>query len=868
MGRDKPYKTTIKTLTMTLTLGVVIMSCSTEKDALFNRWFHGTTAHYNGYFNAVELIKTSLDAYDESYQEDYTRILPIYVIPGEENKSAMAPEMNEAITKVSRVISRHSMPSAEDARNKDEEWNKWIDENWLVMGQSYYYIRDYEEAIMRFDYILGMFQGDGTAMWAKLWKAKCFIEQGKYDRALTLFKELEQESELWPKKFEADYYTVQADMLLQRQQYQEAADMIMEALDHTKKKQMRARLTFILAQIYEHLGDGQRAMHFYAQVEKLKPEYEMMFYAKIFKALAFTGGSSEDLKKELNKMIADDKNIEYRDQIYYALADIAFKEGDEPLGIEYLQLSAASSVNNTRQKAASYLRLADLYFDKKDYVVAQAYYDSTSSYLDPEYPDYAEIANKTTSLGDLVRHLNTVAEQDSLLKLAAMDSADVVKLIEGMIQNVIDGREARAQAQQDMMLANMDNNQNNQNNSGSTWYFYNQQSLGYGFSEFKKNFGDRPLEDDWRRKNKNTSPGTFDETTEGVDSTGAVAADDSLDVMFYYQHIPFGDSAILASHDLILNALYDAGVIYRDKLLDNNEASKTFDDLVTRYDARKESVTAHYQLYRIYTEEGNDSKAEYHKEQILTRFPDSEPAIRILNPNLAEDEEKKRQEDEELYNDIYTDYLHRQYNSVLLACNDVITEDPLNYYIDRYYFLKAMVISALEPGTNTTNFEKALADVVEKFPDLETGKRAEFILNNIRNAQSVTDVIEGSGNYIYASGSKHVFVAIFPNSAGSINKLKIEFSDFHTKYFPHEGLKTESYFLDGDNQLVKVNSFEDMATAMDYYNAITNNVADINTVHEKELQYFVITESNFTFFFSDKNTAEYMEFFNQKYLNE
>lgn len=834
-----------------------------------NRWFHGINAHYNGYFNAKELIKSSLEAYDKSYQDDYTQILPIYVIPDEENKSIMAPDMNTAIEKVSIVLTRHSMPSVESGRHKKDEYNKWIDDNWLVMGQAYFYMRDYDEALQRFDYIIGMFKEDDNRFWAKLWKVKALVQLEKYDKATSLIKEIEQEEELYPKHFKGEFYTVQADMKMKQGKYQEAADILMDAIDHTKKKKTRARLTFILAQIYEMLGDGQRAMHFYTQVVKLKPEYEMEFYARIFKALAYSGGSSEELKKELNKMLDDDKNIDYRDQIYYALADIAFKEGDEDLGIQYLQLSAASSIGNTRQKAESYLRLADLYFDKKNYVTAQAYYDSTITYLSNDYPGHAEIKTKGHSLDELVGHINTVAEQDSLLKLASMDSTDVVTMVERMIRDIKTAREERAQAERDQMLASVDNQQNNQNNSGSTWYFYNQSAKAYGFTEFRSKFGERELEDNWRRKNKATTPGTFDDPTNGEDSTMVPElADDSLSVMFYLQHIPFSDSAMAISHDLILNALYDAGVIYRDKLFDNNEAIKMFEELIRRYDSRKESVTAHYQLYRIYGDEGNTAKADYHKSQITTRFPDSEPAIRILNPNLAEDTERKRQEDEDLYNDVYKDYLYKQYNQVLLACNDVINNDPLNHYIDRYYFLKAMAISELEPGTNTTNFEKALSVVVEKFPDLETGQKAEFILNNIRNKTSVSEVVDGSGNYIYSSTSKHFFIVVFPNSSGSINQLKTKFSDMHTKYFPMDGLKTESYFLDSDNQIIKVSSFSSMNDAMDYYNAVSINSEEMQTVHEIELIYFAISDSNFSFLFSDKNVDDYLEFFNENYLNE
>ena len=63
----------------------------------------------------------------------------------------------------------------------------------------------------------------------------------------------------------------------------------------------------------------------------------MAFQAKINRALSFSGGDSKSIKTQLLKMLKDDKNIEYFDQIYYALAEISFTDQNEALGIEQLK---------------------------------------------------------------------------------------------------------------------------------------------------------------------------------------------------------------------------------------------------------------------------------------------------------------------------------------------------------------------------------------------------------------------------------------------------------------------------------------------------------------------------------------------------
>ena len=106
------------------------------------------------------------------------------------------------------------------------------------------------------------------------------------------------------------------------------------------KKEQKIRYTYILAQLYEEDRSEQLALDKYKRVTRYNPPYEMAFNARVSMAEVFESGSasSEDLKKLLNKMLRDSKNQEYKDQIYFALGNIAFEEGDREQAIEYYQL--------------------------------------------------------------------------------------------------------------------------------------------------------------------------------------------------------------------------------------------------------------------------------------------------------------------------------------------------------------------------------------------------------------------------------------------------------------------------------------------------------------------------------------------------
>ena len=54
--------------------------------------------------------------------------------------------------------------------------------------------------------------------------------------------------------------------------------------------------------------------------------------------------------KKLRSMLKDTKNHDFKDRIYYAMADVSLSEGNEEEGVKYLRRSVAASTNNNIQK--------------------------------------------------------------------------------------------------------------------------------------------------------------------------------------------------------------------------------------------------------------------------------------------------------------------------------------------------------------------------------------------------------------------------------------------------------------------------------------------------------------------------------------
>ena len=186
---NKLYKITF------IFLILLFIGCSTEKDKSINRFYHNTTAYYNGYFNAREIIKVTKKDFEKNSPEDFSKLIPINRYPNEEESKAFFPEMNRSIDKTSTVINKHAMPNEKKGRDARKEYGNWMDENWMIMGVSYFYKREYPAAIEKFEYIIKMYPKDESKYYAKLWLANTYIEMGDYPKALQYINEIEIEKE-------------------------------------------------------------------------------------------------------------------------------------------------------------------------------------------------------------------------------------------------------------------------------------------------------------------------------------------------------------------------------------------------------------------------------------------------------------------------------------------------------------------------------------------------------------------------------------------------------------------------------------------------------------------------------------------------
>lgn len=858
-----------------------IHSCSTKKNTFVTRSYHNVTSRYNGYYYASEIIKETRQRIEKAHIDDYSSILPMFIYADNKSVKNYYQELDKAIQKTSLVIKRHTITDRKE--NEIPGAVKWIDDNYLVLGKARFYKREFFDALVAFEYVAKTYKKDENRFRAMLWMIRTHNELLTLSQSGPLIDKLRNDKE-FPKKFQQELSALAADYYIRRGDYDNAIKELTKAITLTKKRKTKARFTFILAQLHEETGNVKKASQLYSQVIRLKPAYEMVFNARMKRASLYdaTAGSSKELKKQLLRMVKDDKNIEYLDQIYYALAQIEEKEKNifGPNGaMEYLRLSVRNSTVNAKQKAIAYLKLADISFEAEEYKAAQAYYDSTMTVLPKDFPNYEAIASKKKNLTGLVQNLNTIAFEDSVQRLAK-DSVLLEATIASILEQV---EEEERRAQEEKFFQNNNFNQlpgtgSDAMQGASTFTLYNPAQAAFNISEFTKRWGSRPLEDNWRRGNRETPDMLSIEEDNLGGNTGPVdtlikpVVNDRKKREYYLQNIPFTVQEMEKSNARIIEAYYNAGAIYKEQLLNNEKAAETFEELLKRFKENKHKLSTYYQLYRLYTAMGNQQKADYYKNILVNDYPSTEFARLIKNPDYAKQTEASKSEVEDAYGSVLAAFNQGRYAEVITEADAAIKKYPKNFLMPKFDFLKAMAIGKTQ-GVDA--YVKALKEIVVKYPKDEVKPKAEEILAIL----SKTGTEAGNNNgqptesnaasiYSYTPEAEHFVVIVANSKKINLGQLKTKISDFNSQFYSMATFNIGQVGFQGDNQMITIKTFENAKKAMDYFTTLRENSEVFKGITPDNFKLFVISSNNYSVLYNDKDLQKYLDFFTGSYSSD
>ena len=869
----------------------VTFSCSTRKNTALNRAYHNTTSRFNVNFNGQEALKAGEEEYKKICKDNYINILPIYCYPEKSELSSIYPSMDRVIEKASKSIYKHSMFF------KGKEYVKPIDDAYLMMGKAYFYKQDYVQAQRIFSYIISTHKNGNCVEEAMIWNTRCAIRQSYFARA----DELVNETKYYvqpknSKKLNLLYAASGAEYHLTAPDgdYETATDYIEDILRNKPKKDFKIRMYYILGQLYEKLEQPASAHDYFMKVAKKSNSYEMEFNARMHLATNYDGSPAKraQIMKELNKMLKEEKNEPYRDQIYYAMSEVNRIDEDTTERMVNLAKSVSAYKENNYQRTYSALQLADLYFDHEKYPEAKAYYDTATTSMPKSYPNYDAIKQKSAVLTELVDNLQVIVVQDSLQRIAMMSEKDRDRWVKGKIAAYKAEKARKEKEERDKELALQSalgyQNYNQLNNSGNSgkWYFYNSTLMSAGKTEFLRKWGNRKLEDNWRISNKQqisfedmaalNDPNAKNSDTTEYDEDGNPILKRETDPekeRYYTQDLPLTPGAIDTSNQMIADAMYQAAIIYFDLLKDVPRGMDMLDKFYKRFPDHALAPSVLFIQYNNYKEMGS-SKQETPKQIILTKYADTDYARLIREPDYYKKLAEENQKMERQYETAYQAFTEKQWQRTISLSDEALAVCTDKVLRSKYAYIRAVSVGQVQ---SKEAYRAALEGVLADYGDQAVAELARILLVELdpvpvtrqTTAAAEESAAEGQSPFVYAPNDWHYVTLIVDVHKRNVMNLKTDISNFDREFYSLQKFTINSFYITQDKQIVTVSRFENKETAMDYYHAISRHEKFAGDIASEVITVYAMSAANYSNYYKKKDIRPlYDAFFKEKYLEK
>ncbi|WP_298882772.1 hypothetical protein [uncultured Polaribacter sp.] len=734
-----------KKIVLFLSVFAVIYSCSTKKDTVLSRNWHSLNTKYNVLFNGKEAFKKGISDINEGYKDDWFQQLPIEPIKFEGEKveiptfnSAMGAgfgndnnEAKKATTpfgiaeeKAVKAIQKHGM------NINGIERNSQIDDSYLLLGKARYYDERFIPAIEAFNYVITNYPFASLINETKIWRAKTNIRLDNEEFAIESLKLLLQVKDTLeidlPEEIKEQGYTALAMAYIKTDSLQKAKKYLVKATETLNDKNQGARNLFVLGQILSSENKKDSASVVFNKIINFKKApYKYKIHANIELAKNTTNDSaSVAILEKMQKLIKDRDNRKYLDELYYQVGYLHEKNDSIHLAVDYYNKSLRAQSDNVKQQTFTFERLGNINFKNSEYQLASAYYDSILNIAtDTLSLRIRRIKRKHKNLASLINFENIVTENDSIIKIASLSKTDQEIYFQKYIDNLKKADEEAAQLKLNQAaFGDTFGGSSLQSNKKGKWYFYNPQSLSFGNTEFKRIWGSRKLEDNWRWSSKISTNNT------DKDSVQVAQKNLRYDLASYLETVPTNKGVI---DTLKLNrnqALYELGLIYKEQFKNPKIAIQRLERVASLNPKKDLILPINWHLYQIYTDLGDTLKATKHKNVILTKYPKTVFAKTILSPNKKINKEISVNEIENKYKELYYFYKEDKFHETVKEVVDILPSIQNSKIIAKFELLRAY---ALGKYTDKKTYKFALEAIVIKYGNTEEGKRAKEIIEQL-----------------------------------------------------------------------------------------------------------------------------------------
>ena len=849
-------------------IACLTLSCSTQKNTWATRSFHQTKVKYNILYNGNIAYEEGLKAIRDANTDDYSQILYLYPVSNHQAAESAAPQMDKTIEKCRKCIKLHSIkakPKRNPKKANDPKYKLWLQSEefnakmglaWIRLGEAEFHKGDFLGAVSTFNYIINHYKNDPDIIaQSQLWIARAYGEMGWQYEAEDMLQRVQIDA--LSKKHARLYSAVKADVLLHGGHYQAAIPFVKIAMSYEKRKIYRPRFAYVLGQLYEKDGKRDEAVHAFRSVVRMAPPVEMEFNARI--RIAELGGKNS--LRKLRTMAKQSKYKDKLDRIYGAMGNIYLAQQDTAHALEMYEKAIAEATEAGTAKAAVLVRAGDLYYEQREYAKAQPCYREAVTILTAESDQYARVQKRSEVLDELIVAYDQAQLQDSLQHLSHMTEEQQRAVVDRIIADLIaaEKEDSAKQAQQERdleldklspSLRSVDtrNMLGGGNTQKGEWYFYNPQLIKQGQQEWLRRWGNRKLEDNWRRQNKQViindeMASSLNEENEGMspDSTGldstAVQAPkietDTHKPEYYLQQIPRTPQDYAVSDSLWREAMVALYYIYRDKVDNEPLAEETLRELEKRF-------PNHPVLKDIY--EDQRLRALRHDEAYIAKM------------------QKMLQEQDSLYAATYKAYAKGQYATVKTNKNYAQQEFPQSRLMPRFLFLNAVAVARTE---GQQAFINELQQLVAQYGETELGAMAKDMLAmmgqgmeskkggatgslaDLREQSETEPQEEESAAQEWSEDRKQpsLVLLVLPKSdEQALNELLYEVALFNFSQFLIRDFDLQKMPVFGEGCALRVSGFADMDEAEWWVDLIRKNPEMQSVLQQVEIK--AVTEVN------------------------
>lgn len=918
-------KGTIYILFLLVVIG--LQGCASRKNnTATTRAYHAFFARYNTYYNGNVAFNKGRRAQISGHTDNYLEQLPLLITSNENTRNIGASDFDRSIEKAQKAIKQHSIkrkPKKPAGRRLSEkqrrfyaqrEFNPFLWRAWVMMADAQFLKGEFTEAASTYIYISRLYENDEDIVArSRIGLAKCYTELGWLYEAEELLQRTERDT--LPDAFVEEFAVAKGNLLLRQGRIAEAIPHIERGTDRSGITGLeKAREYYLLGQLYAETGDRKTAYRYFGKTINTSPPYELEFNARIRQTEMAGDEDHGKILRKLKRMARSPKNEDYLSQIYYAIGNIHISANDTTEAIRAYETGVAEGSTSGYGTGMLHLSLANIYWAQERFSKAHDNYSKALPLLTDDTEGYEEAEFRNSVLGDIVQYTDIVEKQTELLYWATLTPEQLYPIIDALIEEEErlaelrrieeekTGRESggseleNAGVQADMTMPGQE--------EGAQWYFYNPTLVSQGIRSFRQEWGDRELKDYWRFSHEIASLMANDTIpqdstlysqevagkgealpTDSIES-GVASTEENTDSLstdpttreYYIQQIPVTEEQFAKAHEMLSEALYEAGVRFKDNLSDKRLTLKYLERFVNDYPQHEKMPDALFHLFLACSRWNEPEKAEEYKSRLISEFPDNPSTLLIQQPGFFESAAERKANEDSLYVKAYTHYTNQEYDDVIRE--NIVAQEryPNGSHRARFMFIDAMAklysdrqedaLTALDALLSTYSGDSISRIAGEISTGIREGRLLQSgISTSIWARRADGTIVEGSDSLPQFSAERdepYYFVLAFPNGTVDQRRLLFEMARYNfSKYMVRNFDMSFEEFA--EITLFEVKEFLNFDEAFVYRRRLYGN-SETATMLEG-INSIIISKTNLDLLLQYYSFEDYQRFYEENFLN-